>query len=389
MAVVDVRPVGVGVHEAVVDVGVAVSGGRGEARVLVEVVAVVVAVAVDVLRRLVDVLVGVLAPEERRDRGGEQDAGSRVLRSEALAQQREGEHRAHEGGGREDALGAGGADLVSGGDVERDAGTVGQDAHDQRRSQGVGRRDDRCEREPDREVRAPGNEALDEGAARGRDAVDQRREVVVEAPARARERDQQGGLHTRPAAASGEQRAAGHDARNPEPSEPAQVLAEEGDTEHGRRHHLQVEEQRHRAGAREPQAEEEEHRPENAPEQDGPAEAERVAAIERHARPPASLPDHDRRHSRGRSQVEEACELEGPEGAEEPLARRRGGAKEQGGQESEREAVHVPSPQGFRAALAAARCAGNPERYPPAGQGVRAARLGSCSSPRGYLAVGR
>ena len=86
VAMMDVRPVGVGVHEPPVGVGVAVPDGWVDTRVLVEVVAVVVSVAVNVLRRLVDVLVSVLAPEERPNRRPEQDAGSRMGQPEGLAQ---------------------------------------------------------------------------------------------------------------------------------------------------------------------------------------------------------------------------------------------------------------------------------------------------------------
>ena len=67
VAMLDVRPVRVAVHEALVDVGVAVSDRRVDTRVLVEVVAVVMAVAVDVLSGAADCGMGIYAAAKALD----------------------------------------------------------------------------------------------------------------------------------------------------------------------------------------------------------------------------------------------------------------------------------------------------------------------------------
>lgn len=121
-----VRPVGMSVHDLRVAVGVAVPHLGSEARVLVKVMAVVVPVAVDVLDLGVRVKVSMLTQDERRDRSDQQHADHRLTQSEGFAQQDERERRAEERSRGEDALSARSAELMGGGDVEPDGSWTGR-----------------------------------------------------------------------------------------------------------------------------------------------------------------------------------------------------------------------------------------------------------------------
>ena len=78
--VVQVRPVRVRVDERFVAMPVAVAHVGREARVRVVVMPVVVAVLVHVLELVVDVIVLVLRPQQRRDRRAEQGRAPRAAR---------------------------------------------------------------------------------------------------------------------------------------------------------------------------------------------------------------------------------------------------------------------------------------------------------------------
>jgi hypothetical protein len=374
VAVVDVRPVRMGVLEALVAVRVRVARRGGEPRVRVIVVAVVVGVAVHVDDGLVHVAVRVPAAEQGGEREREERRRRRVLPADRLAEDREGEGGADEGRAREDALRARRAELLGGRDVERDAGPVAERPRRERRRRDGGRRSERIGQGAEREGRRAGAEPLHE-RARGRgDPVDERGPVVVEPPADAGRRDEQRRDESGPAAGSGQDRAGGDHAADARPAQPADVLAEERDPEHGGRDHLEVEQQRDRAGVAPAQAEQHQERPEEAAEEHGAGEAPGVRAAAGGTLAAPALARDDGRHGERRAEVEQAGELERGELAEQGLAGRRRRAEEHGREQREEQGVHdaTPAERPARGPLGATRYPRRGRAHPPRRSPLRA-----------------
>ena len=241
---VQIRPVRVAVDETLVAMPVAVSRGRGEVSVLVEVMSIVVLMRMDVLEHLVPVIVLVLAQKEQSHRSRQERRSRDVLPAERFAQEPKRECSPDEGSAGEESLSPRSAQLVRGGYVERNAHAVREPSDEQGPPYLHRGRLEGTDREPDPQVRRPGDQALPERASRGAHAIDKRGPVVVESPADTRERHQSSGRHTRPAASPGDERAGQDRTHRTDPARATQMLTEEEHAENGGRDHLEVEEER-------------------------------------------------------------------------------------------------------------------------------------------------
>ena len=136
MAVMEVGPVRVGVHDRLVPVPVRVPGRGRQPWMLVIVVTVVVPVRMLVLDGVVGVHMRVAFDSEKTDADGEERAGRKVRGCERLTQSEHREKHAEEGRACERNLGARGAEPLRGGNVEHDARPVRPHADEQRGDHG-------------------------------------------------------------------------------------------------------------------------------------------------------------------------------------------------------------------------------------------------------------
>ena len=226
-------------------------------------------------------LVFVAGGEEEPERDDHHPGGDELHPQDRLAEKGPGEDPAEEGGGREEDLRPGGAQVLRAPDVEHDGRAVAE-RPDARARSPIGRDWHRTPsmRNARIEVRSPRDDPLREGGLGRGEAVHERGQVVVEPPAEAgeghedrapaRNRSRRAPARITPAATTRTGRG---------PGLPVEVLPEERPGEDRGGHGLEVQPEGDGGGRGEREAEKQEDRPEPAPEDHRSEEHEEVPRL--------------------------------------------------------------------------------------------------------------
>lgn len=206
-----------------------------------EMVPVVVTMPVFMLHCSMAVLMFMLISDEQHERNSENTSGNEVPDNEGFGQDDRRQSRPKKWGGGKEHLRPSGTELLSCCDVEGDACTVGQRTYQKapKNQAYVGERRSYCARQ--HEVERAGSEALPECALGRGDAVNQRRQVVVETPEQARQSDERRCSKTARSLADRDDHACRDNADRPHPAPPAQVVAEDHVAQERRGHEFEVE----------------------------------------------------------------------------------------------------------------------------------------------------
>lgn len=323
VSVVKVRPVRMRVHYGLVLMSMRVPGRRRQSWMPVIVMLIIMPVRVFVHNDLMFVYVSMALQAEQADASDEEQCRAQVNETERFPEEEHGEDNAEEWGTGEDDLGTGGAECLRRGDVEHDADAVGPDADEHSRQDRERSHRERGEHESDGKVRRAGREPLPKRALTGSDAVDEGRQVVVQPPAQAREKDEAAGRQPASATGQGQETRSGEHASRSGPAPNSEVVAEEEDAQQCGCRNLEVQPERDGGSSREAKAEKEQHGPADAASDNRAEQPETVRTIAAARQAETSCP-----HRRGsdpdcRAQVEQAGELERREPGKKQLARGR------------------------------------------------------------------
>lgn len=329
MAVVQIGPVRVRVLDPVVTVPVGVRS-RHSLRMRVQMMPIIMRMGMDVLDRVVTVRVLVAAGDEHSNGGGKQQSRQALNAGHRFAEKRDAQGDAEEWRTGKDRLCAHGADALCGSGMQRDARAIRHRSCGERRCDRRSGRAQRCAQYAEEYVHRPGNRAFPKGAMRRHHPVDQRGQVIVDAPTGARADDQECRDHSRPADIAGHERARDDDPRYSDPGAAAQVLVEEPSSEDGGGDDLEIQEEGYGTRRRQPECREQQGRRNDAAEDDDTREPQPVQAVEPHSR---AVDDHRRARCNGGSEIQQSRELQRLERLEELLTRRRGRPEQRSGRE--------------------------------------------------------
>ncbi len=243
---------------------------------------------------------------------------------ERLAEEGPGHQRAEERGHGEQHLRSGGPELLGPGDVENQRQSVPDRADEQGAGHRAGGQFGRPEGQAEDDVEPTRDQPFHEGGLGRREAVDGRRQVVVDGPAEAGRGDQQGGNPGLEPGRGREDRPRHQDDGGRRPGAPTDVLVERRPGEQGRRHRFHVQPQRHGGGRGLRQARHQQHRGEDAPGDHGPCQAKDVPPVQGCG----AIPDRGRKHGQRRAQVEQPGKQDRRERAQQGLRGRGRGPEE-------------------------------------------------------------
>jgi len=330
VAVMEVRPVAVGVLRLLVGMLVAV-GPACRAAMIMTMMAVVVAMGVGMDQGRMTVEMDVPLPEDGR-RPEDHESRSRGHRpGRTVAENRQGSQGADERGGAENGAGAESAQSRQSPDIEDEAQTVSQSSDDKGVGQARPGRNPLSERDGQKQRERPGDKALDLGDPDGILPRDRPGEVIVESPGRHGRENEEGAAPDkgpRGRVPAQENACARHD-RQGEPQAAAGVFMKKDNGDHGRGRGFKVEKEGGRDSPETNQSEEEADRADHAASDDGSGEPGQVPRRQssgfRFLPPGKATAEVEDRQAQEGAQIQPSGQDQGRNVAEKELSQ--GGAK--------------------------------------------------------------